>query len=406
MQTKNKNYRFFRSIRLSPAIGDWTTVQYRPLDFVDANISQISHTGFDALPKLQMKLLHYQHYQFAQRIVEKLSSDMDIKIELHSVTAAQMSYDDFLSSLDQKLIQAELNIHSYGKVSMIFDWGLADMIVNRLTGGIGEESGVDHFSDIEQEILISQLDSTIPFFKEMWDPILNQTPIDLVGKVGEYKRDKKIAHREAYLKFIFHLYFGKDILKKIVISYPNTIIRRLFDLKQQIKTGIHQKILLTPKTLKATKINLSIQLGKTQLTMKEMNELSVGDVIPLQSSLLSPIDVVIGNHVKCKAQLGVVKKRMAIQIVEIQQQDVELKHVNATLDSEILNNNHYIEKIKGNTMPSLEEIQFQEADVQIEDYIPDEIDQNEINELPLQEESFDQTPDSVELDVEENFDRQ
>jgi len=191
-----------------------------------------------------------------------------------------------------------------------------------------------------------------------------------------------------------------------VISYPNTIIRRLFDLKQQIKTGIHQKILLTPKTLKATKINLSIQLGKTQLTMKEMNELSVGDVIPLQSSLLSPIDVVIGNHVKCKAQLGVVKKRMAIQIVEIQQQDVELKHVNATLDSEILNNNHYIEKIKGNTMPSLEEIQFQEADVQIEDYIPDEIDQNEINELPLQEESFDQTPDSVELDVEENFDRQ
>lgn len=404
MQTKNKNYRFFRSIRLSPAIGDWTTVQYRPLDFVDANISQISHTGFDALPKLKMKLLHYQHYQFAQKIVEKLSSDMDIKIELHSVTAAQMSYDDFLSSLDQKLIQAEFNIHSYGKVNMIFDWGLADMIVNRLTGGMGEENGVDHFSDIEQEILISQLESTTPFFKQMWDPILNQTSIDLVSKVGEYKRDKKIAHREAYLKFIFHLYFGKDILKKIVVSYPNFIIRQLFDLKQQVKTGIHQKILLTPKTLNATKINLSIQLGKTQLTMKEMNELSVGDIVPLQSSLLSPIDIVIGNHVKCKAQLGVVKKRMAIQIVEIKQQDVALKTFNSVVDSEGLNHDHYIEKMKGNTMPSLEDIQFQEADIQIEDYLPDEIDKNESDETSIQQENFDQIIGSGEVNLEEKFD--
>jgi len=406
MQTKNKNYRFFRSIRLSPAIGDWTTVQYRPLDFVDANISQISHTGFDALPKFQMKSLHYQHYQFAQKIVEKLSSDMDIKIELHSITAAQMSYDDFLSSLDQKLIQAELNIQSYGKVNMIFDWGLADMVVNRLTGGIGEESGVDHFSDIEQEILISQLESTTPFFREIWNPILNQKPIDLISKVGEYKRDKKIAHREAYLKFIFHLYFGKDILKKIIIAYPNTIIRRLFDLKHQIKTGINQNILLTPRTLNATKIKLSIQLGKTQLTMKEMNELNVGDVIPLQSSLLSPIDVVIGNHVKCKAQLGVVKKRMAIQIVEIQQQDIELKPIKAVFDSESLNNNQYTEKTKDNTMPSLEEIQFQETDVQIEDYIPESVNQNEDEELSLEEQGFEKPLDSDEIDVEQNFDSQ
>ena len=98
-------FEFNRSIKLSPAIGDWTSIQYEEGDLNELSVSSIQNVNFDSLPKEQLKYVHYLHYRLAEKMTKKLSQDMDIKVELHSIEVMQMSYEDFLRMSQEKLVQ-------------------------------------------------------------------------------------------------------------------------------------------------------------------------------------------------------------------------------------------------------------------------------------------------------------
>ena len=46
---------------------------------------------------------------------------MDIKIELHTVMVTQIMYSDFINSMGDNIVQADLSIPEAGTVNMIFD---------------------------------------------------------------------------------------------------------------------------------------------------------------------------------------------------------------------------------------------------------------------------------------------
>ena len=99
MMSKHKSsFEFTRVIKLPPAIGDWTTIQYRDSDFDEINITSVSGINFDSLPRERLKYVHYLHYRFAEDLVEKLSNDLSFKVELHSIAASQMVYEDYLKN--------------------------------------------------------------------------------------------------------------------------------------------------------------------------------------------------------------------------------------------------------------------------------------------------------------------
>ena len=143
-------------------MGDWTTLDYKDPNQEDINISPVINVNFDSLPKNIVNEAHLLHYRLAEKVIKKLVQDLNMKVELHMVSATQVSYEDFLNTQVEKLVQSDFNISDLGSISMIFDWGLADMLVNRMTGGRGEESHSDIFSDIETELLDIELQNIIP----------------------------------------------------------------------------------------------------------------------------------------------------------------------------------------------------------------------------------------------------
>jgi len=61
-------------------------------------------------------------------------------------------------------------------------------------------------------------------------------------------------------------------------------------------------------------VPLTVELGKITVTVGEMLDLSVGDVVRLDSRVNEELSVIIGQHQKFKCKPGSSNNRIAVQI--------------------------------------------------------------------------------------------
>ena len=308
-------FEFNRSIKLSPAIGDWTSIQYEEGDLNELSVSSIQNVNFDSLPKEQLKYVHYLHYRLAEKMTKKLSQDMDIKVELHSIEVMQMSYEDFLRMSQEKLVQTNFKFKNNSKVNVLFDWPLAEMVIDRLAGGRGDADESEGFSDIEAAILETQMEEIKPLFVQSWK-VLHEDDLEVEFSSGEYVQDKKVTLREAYIIFAFNFFFGKNDLKKIIIAYPNMILRTLLSQRKKMNDEMKQRIALDEATSESIIVPVRATLGKATLPMSALKALHVGDIIPLNSTLNSPIMIHFGDTAKLAGQPGTYNGKACIQIIQ------------------------------------------------------------------------------------------
>ena len=226
MKRKNK-FLYSSSIKLGPALGDWTQLSSEDLDDEYFDVTTISSTNFDKLSRKELKKSQLIHHKLASLIAKHLSKDMNIKIELHTIMVTQILYSDFINSINDNIFQADLNIKDQGSVNLIFGSNLASMMIDRLTGGKGENTDKNSFNELEMTLLNEQLQEIIPFFTTSWKESLDISKAKLSLYSGEYKVDNKISYREKYIVFTVYLYFGDGELMRLMIAYPNELIRNV-----------------------------------------------------------------------------------------------------------------------------------------------------------------------------------
>ncbi|MBW2673281.1 MAG: FliM/FliN family flagellar motor switch protein [Deltaproteobacteria bacterium] len=68
--------------------------------------------------------------------------------------------------------------------------------------------------------------------------------------------------------------------------------------------------------VKGTKVTLNVELGKAELSGREVINLKRGDVIPLEQHYSSSLNVYVEDVLKFKGQPGSYKGSQAVEIVE------------------------------------------------------------------------------------------
>tara|TARA_A100001015_G_C15042734_1_gene740924 strand:- start:3729 stop:5390 length:1662 start_codon:yes stop_codon:yes gene_type:complete len=316
MTIKKKNrFLFSRAIKLGPALGDWTKLKLSDKDDESVEVSVVDSTNFDSLSKSDLKKVHHIHHTFARMIAEKLSKDMNIKIELHTIMVTQVVYSDFVNSINNNVFQVDLSLPDMGRVNMIFGANLASMIVDRLLGGNGDDSNKGHFTEVEREVLNAQIQELIPTFQNVWGDILNLSGASLSLYSGKYKIDNSISYRESYTVFTFYLYFGDGELLRFMVAYPNEVLRKLIRLYDETPKVIAPNVELNDITKKKIYYDVCAELGGTILTMEDIRQLRVNDVIPLDKTVDSLVKLRIGDTVQLYGQPCVYKDRLSCQIV-------------------------------------------------------------------------------------------
>ena len=69
--------------------------------------------------------------------------------------------------------------------------------------------------------------------------------------------------------------------------------------------------------LQNTNVTVKVLLGRNTITVKDLLELSVGDVIPLKRGINEELEVVIGQSTKFLGKPGILSNRLSLQISQV-----------------------------------------------------------------------------------------
>lgn len=273
--------------------------------------------------KEQLRAFKGIHDKLARSLSSQISAMMRsiVEISLHSVD--QITYGEFLMSLPNP---TSFNVFSMqpldGTGVLEINPSIAFPMIDRLLGGKGEPyDNTREFSGIELSLLDSVLFQIIHELKEAWAPVTEIFPA-IDTKETSTSVVQIVAQNEIVIMVVLEIVIG-DSRGMMNLCYPvislETILSRL---------GSRDLILNDTNTRKSRNKELqaliggsgvvvSVGLGNATLTLKNILDLKVGDIIRLDHPANDEVIVSIDGRDKYFAEIGLQRYRKTVKIKEI-----------------------------------------------------------------------------------------
>lgn len=291
--------------------------------------------------KEQLRAFKSIHDKMARSLSSQISAVMRsiVEIQLHSVD--QMTYGEFLMSLPSP---TSFNIFSMkpleGAAILEINPSIAFPMIDRLLGGKGDpyESSRE-FSDIEVNLLDTLLRQIMQNLKEAWSSITEIFP-SVDAKESSPNVVQIVAQNEIVIMVVMEIIIGHSS-GMLSICYPvislESVLSRLASRDLMLSDTSSKKS--RNKELQALVAGANVvvngYLGDTTLTLKEILDLRVGDIMRLDTVADDTIIVAVDGREKFLATIGLQRYRKTLQIKEvIKTEKDQVKEVLEMLESQ------------------------------------------------------------------------
>jgi len=335
------------------------------LDVVEDEGEDVLESGDDALlPQRQVTLYDFKrpnrvskeqlrafrgvHDKMARSLASQISSIMRsiVEIQLHSVD--QMTYGEFLMSLPNP---TSFNVFSLkpleGSGIIEINPSIAFPMLDRLLGGKGEPfDATREFSDIELSLFETILRVMMSTLKEAWGPVMEVYPT-IESKESSPNVVQIVAQNEIVVMVVMEIIIGHSS-GMMNICYPvialEPILPKLASRDLMLNETSSKKSRNTELKvlLGGAKVNVEANLGEADLSLNDILELQVGDVIRLSAPANDIVTVSVDGKDRFRGEIGLRRFRKSISINEII--DTEKDEVKRAL--EVLEKQRH-EKISG-----------------------------------------------------------
>lgn len=279
--------------------------------------------------KDHIRTLEMVHDAFARIISNYLSGQLrkHVKVDIQSVE--QITYEEFVHSIANPTILTIFKMPPLqGNILLEMNPQFSFQILDILLGGTGDrDEKAKEFSEIDKNILANITSEMIKSLILAWDGILEVKP-EFEGLETNPSANQTLAPNEPVALLSFLVELGKSttymnlcipylsvekVLDKLVVQYWfKTDESELEDeAREKLKKGLDH-----------VKVNMHVELGKTEITVDDFLELVNGDVLVLNSQYSDPVRVFVENEECFIAKPGIVGKNMGIQLLDILDKDV------------------------------------------------------------------------------------
>ncbi|TLD80767.1 flagellar motor switch protein FliM [Helicobacter sp. MIT 05-5293] len=273
--------------------------------------------------KEQLRAFKSIHDKMARSLSSQVSAVMRsiVEIQLHSVD--QMTYGEFLMSLPSP---TSFNIFSMkpleGAAILEINPSIAFPMIDRLLGGKGDPyENSREFSDIELNLLDTLLRQIMQNLKEAWSSVTEIFP-SVDAKESSPNVVQIVAQNEIVIMVVMEIIIGHSS-GMMSICYPvislESVLSRLASRDLMLSDTSSKKS--RNKELQAliagTNVIVSGYLGGATLTLKEMLDLQVGNIVRLDRVADDTILVSIDGREKYVASVGLQRYRKTLQIKEV-----------------------------------------------------------------------------------------
>jgi len=281
--------------------------------------------------KDQLNTIEMIYENFCRLMTTYLSGTLRSRIIAKVASVDQVTYEEFVRSIPNPTI---LNVFSLypleGKGIFEVNPIIGFSIIDRLFGGPGLSSVKGRpLTEIEKSVMERITERILALFRESWislvelDAILENieinpqftqivSPLEMVVIITI---NVQIGDTEGFINICLPCIMLESIAEKLSTKF-------WFSGTSPSHAEANSKNL--QKVIEKTTLPLAAVLGETSITVKDLLELQVGDVIPIEKKKDQEIDVYVGNELKFFGKPGLIGNKLAIKITRAFQEGSEV----------------------------------------------------------------------------------
>lgn len=270
--------------------------------------------------KDHMRALQTIHEGFSRNIGASLSGFLRTIVDVKLVSVDQLTYSEFTFSLENPTCFNVLTCAPLdGYVVLEINPSIVYPMIDRLLGGGRGDVLIPRrpLTDIETRLVNRVTRYAVDGLKAVWSQIL---PIDF--RIDRVESNPQLVYivppNEVVVLISFEIAIG-DLRGMMNFCIPFNSIEPVIDqlsantwLSYSRKNGRKHNVF---NGLRNAPVDMRVHLGETTITAEQLLDLQVGDILPLDKSLQSPLLVDIGGHPKFLATQHQMKGRKVIKIV-------------------------------------------------------------------------------------------
>jgi len=279
--------------------------------------------------KDHFRIISRIHEHFSRLMTTHLSGQLRSIVQVQVESVDQVPYEEFINSIPPlTVIQVMEFAPLEGKVVMEMNPQIIFAMLDRLMGGaIKGPYRERELTEIETALITRILRNMGSYFAEAWRNVEELHPRLLSMESNPQFLQLTTPNETVLVVTLSAKVGGTTGLFNVCIPHvtiepllPKLSTQYFMDVAKSKKTTAMDERRLSGH-LQRVDVQTVVQLGETELSVVEVLELQVGDILPLRAPITSPVTVIIDNVPLFTASVGRARDRYAVKIIE------ELKEV-------------------------------------------------------------------------------
>ena len=275
----------------------------------------------DRIAKDQLRTIHLLHENFARSLSSSLSAYLRSYVVVNLISVEQLSFLEFTQALSSPTCLITLGMKPYdGSAILEINPSLVFPIVEMLLGGNGKSPTqvLREITEIEQSVLEGVIRVILNDLRAAWTPVAS-IEFSLENQETEPQLLQILAHNEAVVAIGIEVRIG-EASGMMNLGIPSIVIKMLrqkFDQHRTVRKALaseaEQARILN--LVRPAAIHLDARLPEQKVSVPDLLELNEGDVLLLDYSADSPVDLIVNGKPKFAGSVIATSGRRALHLI-------------------------------------------------------------------------------------------
>jgi flagellar motor switch protein FliM len=283
----------------------------------------------DKFSKEHLRSLRILHESFARLLGQSLTSYLSNGVQVRLTMLEQGTYDEYIQSLPTPTVIYVVALAPLpGQAVIELNLPVAQVLIDRLLGGTGSPATrTGEMTEIELALLKTIGQFILSSLREAWANVIPLRPT-----MQEPVLSPELAQFAAMAEATVMLVLEVSVFKTtgtISMCIPYQVVQPILEnLTSQVWFGGDSTRVVSKDArlqmgdrIGQVSLPLAVQLGETDMTVQQLLDLRVGQVIRLNTNATGELPVLVDDHVKFMGQPGLSGKSLAVQIVRAADQE-------------------------------------------------------------------------------------
>jgi len=298
-----------------------------------ANVYDFKHPN--RVSKDQLRTLQTIHETFAKTFNAYLAVRLRTIVDINLISVDQLQYSEFILSISDPSCIYIFRVEELNGVAILeISPNLVLYIVDRLFGGKGSSNEEARpITTIEQTIMKKIIEKAMENLSTAWQQV---APLTFILEGFESNPDVvQIAPPGETVITIWLEIKIQDTSSLMNICFPYLTLEAIIPkLNVQHFISMSKKEMTDEETsvinerLRLTSLPVIAYLGWTEITVRDMLDIKIGDVIRLENKVDDLLEVNVGGNKKYLGRPGIKGKKKAVKLIRsVNEDDIEEREI-------------------------------------------------------------------------------